>query len=118
MRFARFLSRTGEVVTDAPAVIGAVPRWGFDLGNPAVHADLPADPVKEPVVVPAQQDAVVGVRTAPGMFGDVVDLAPTGRNAAAGDDAPAVAKGDRAALVPVEDASSVPIATIRRPPGC
>jgi hypothetical protein len=99
-------------------VIGAVPRWGFDLGNPAVHADLPPDPVEEPVVVPAQQDAVVGVRGPPGMFGDVVDLAPTGRNAAAGDDAPAVAKAIARRWCRLKTRSSVPIATIRRRPGC
>ena len=35
---------------------------------------------------------------------NVMDFTPAGRNTAAGDDAAAVAQGDRAALVPVEDA--------------
>ena len=38
------------------------------------------------------------------MLGDMVDLAPAGGHAAAGDDAAAVAKGDGATLVPVEHA--------------
>jgi hypothetical protein len=54
---------------------------------------------------PAEQNAVVGVgRTAPRGLVDVMDLAPRGRHVAPGDDAPAVAKGDRLALVRREHA--------------
>jgi UDP-MurNAc hydroxylase len=77
-RFARFFSLTGEVVTARQR--WSVPCHGGALtsGTP-VHADLPADPVEEPVVVPAEQHAVVGVRGPPRVFGDVVDLAPPGQ---------------------------------------
>ena len=40
-------------------VVGAPPAGCFDFGDAVVHADLPADAVEEPVVVPAEKDAVV-----------------------------------------------------------
>ena len=53
---------------------------------------------------PAEHDAVVGVgRAAVGVLEDVVDLAPGGGDAAAGDEAAAVAERDGAALPAVED---------------
>ncbi|NII68794.1 hypothetical protein [Microbacterium ulmi] len=53
---------------------------------------------------PAEKHAVVCVRrSAGGVFRHVVDLAPPRRDAASGDDAVAVAKSDRTALVAVED---------------
>lgn len=52
------------------------------------------------MVVPAEHDAVVGVRgPATGVLIDVMDLAPTGLDVATGDDASAVAQPDRAPLV-------------------
>ena len=53
---------------------------------------------------PAQKNAVVCVRrAAQRMADDMVDLAPGGRHVAARDDAAAVARDDRAALMSAED---------------
>ena len=61
--------------------------------------------IDESVMEPAEQHTVVGVgRPAVHMLQNMVDFTPAGGNTAAGDDAAAVAEGDRAALVPVEHA--------------
>ena len=76
-----------------------------DVWGAVSHADVPAAGVEVAVVVPAEEDAVVGVGgAAVGVVSDVVDFAPCGGDGAAGDDAAAVAERDRAALVSVEDA--------------
>ena len=60
--------------------------------------------IQESVVMPAQEHAVIGVCwAAVGVLCDVMDFAPCGRDGASGDDASAVAEGDRAALVAIED---------------
>ena len=80
------------------------PGWCLHFGDAVVHPDSPAHGVDESVVVPAEQHPVIGVRRAAlRVLLDVVDFAPAGGDTAAGDDAPAVAERDRAALVPVED---------------
>ncbi len=56
------------------------------------------------MVVPAEGNTVVGMGgAAAGVFGDVVDLTPGRGDMTAGDEALAVAEGDRAALVDGED---------------
>ena len=81
------------------------PAWGAYFGDAVVHPDLPADEVDEAVMEPAEQHTIVGVgRPAVDMLENMMDFTPSGRHTTAGDDAPAVPEGDRAALVPVEHA--------------
>ena len=83
---------------------GFDPGGGEDFGNTVGDADFPAVVAEVSVVVPAEQDPVVGVGGATcGVVVDVVDFAPPGGDAAAGDQASAISERDRSALVPVED---------------
>ncbi len=78
--------------------------WCADFGDAVVHPDFPSVAVEEPVMEPAQQDAVVGVgRATPGVFEDMMNFAPRGGDAASGDEAAAVTERDRATLPTVED---------------
>ena len=45
----------------SPLSGGVEPEWGADFGDAAGDADVPAVPVEESVVEPAQHHAVVGV---------------------------------------------------------
>lgn len=110
--WARSCSSAGEVEEagagggDGPPSPGrVVPVRCLDFRDAAVHADAPRTGVDEPMMVPAEEHAVVGVGgAASGVFGDVVDLAPGGGRPASGYHAAAVTEGDGAALVPVEHA--------------
>ena len=83
-----------------PPSAGIEPRGRTDVRHPAKHPDAPARRVDRAVMEPAQQHAVVGVGgSAVGVGDDVVDLAPRGGHGASGNQASAVAQGDRAALV-------------------
>src|SRR5690606_32307289 len=87
-----------------PVLVGVPPGGAADFGGAVADADGPFGQVEGAVVPPAEQDAVVGVGgAAVGCFLDVVDLAPSGGDGAAGDDASAVAGDDRPSLEGVED---------------
>lgn len=64
----------------------------MNFGDAIADADVPSVGVEEAVVVPAQQDPVVRMRSSTlRVLLNVVDFAPRGTDAAAGDDASAVA---------------------------
>ena len=89
----------------SPASGGVEPEWCLHFGYASVDPDAPWPGVDESVVRPAEQDSVVGVGGAGfGVVGDVVHFTPSRRHTAAGDDAAAVAEGERASLVAVEEA--------------
>ena len=94
-----------EVVTGRHRRVASHQPGARTSGTPWFIRIFQPHEVDESVMEPAEQHAIVGVGgSAVDVLQNVVDLTPSGRDTAAGDDAAAVAERDRAALVPVEDA--------------
>ena len=97
--------RIRDLVTGRHRPVGSSQSGAWTSGTPRFIRMRQAEGVDESVVPPAEQDSVVGVgRAAFGVVGDVMRFAPSRGHAAAGDDAAAVAEGERAPLVAVEEA--------------